>query len=80
MVHWEDPEGSGGEGGGRGDWDGEHICKSMADSCQCMTKSPQYCKKKNGIKNKATKKNDIYFLLIYLTVLGLSCGMWNLVP
>ena len=22
LVHWEDPEGSGGEGGGRGDWDG----------------------------------------------------------
>ena len=25
MVHWEDPEGSGGEGGGSGDRDGEHI-------------------------------------------------------
>ena len=25
VVHWEDPEGSGGEGGGRGDWDGEHM-------------------------------------------------------
>ena len=23
QVHWEDPEGSGGEGGGRGNWDGE---------------------------------------------------------
>ena len=23
LVHWEDPEGSGGEGGGRGTWDGE---------------------------------------------------------
>ena len=22
---WEDLEGSGGEGGGRGDWDGEHM-------------------------------------------------------
>ena len=22
LVHWEDPEESGGEGGGRGDWDG----------------------------------------------------------
>ena len=37
LVHWEDPEESGGDGGGRGDWDGEHS-KSMADSCQCMTK------------------------------------------
>ena len=23
LVHWEDPEESGGEGGGRGDWAGE---------------------------------------------------------
>ena len=25
LVHWEDPEESGGEGGGRADWDGEHM-------------------------------------------------------
>ena len=25
LVHWEDQEGSGGEGGGRGDQDGEYI-------------------------------------------------------
>ena len=25
LVHWEDPEGAGGEGGGRGDRDGEHM-------------------------------------------------------
>ena len=25
LVHWEDPEGSGGEGVGRGDQDGEHM-------------------------------------------------------
>ena len=25
LVQWEDPEGSGREGGGRGDWDGEHM-------------------------------------------------------
>ena len=25
LVHWEDPEGLGREGGGRGDWDGEHM-------------------------------------------------------
>ena len=25
LVHWEDPEGLGGEGGGRGDQDGEHM-------------------------------------------------------
>ena len=38
LVHWEDPEGLGREGGGRGDQDGEYS-KSMADSCQCMTKT-----------------------------------------
>ena len=25
LVHWEDVEGSGGVGGGRGDRDGEHM-------------------------------------------------------
>ena len=25
LVHWEDPEGSGREGGGREDWDGEYM-------------------------------------------------------
>ena len=25
LVHWEDPEESGGEGGGRGDQDGEYM-------------------------------------------------------
>ena len=25
LVHWEDPEGSGGEGGGTGDRDGEYM-------------------------------------------------------
>ena len=25
LVHWEDPEGWDGEGGGRGDKDGEHM-------------------------------------------------------
>ena len=25
LVHWEDPEQSGGEGGGRGDRDGEYM-------------------------------------------------------
>ena len=36
LVHWEDPEGSGREGGGMGMG---NTCKSMADSCQCMTKT-----------------------------------------
>ena len=25
LVHWEDPEESGGDGGGRGDWGGEYM-------------------------------------------------------
>ena len=25
LVHWENLGGAGGEGGGRGDWDGEHM-------------------------------------------------------
>ena len=25
VAHWEDLEGWGGEGGGRGDWDAEHM-------------------------------------------------------
>ena len=25
LVHWEDPEEAGGEGGGKGDWDGEYM-------------------------------------------------------
>ena len=25
LVHWENPEESGGERGGRGDWDGEYM-------------------------------------------------------
>ena len=33
-VHWDDPEGWDGEGGGRGVQDGD-TCKSMTDSCQC---------------------------------------------
>jgi len=37
-VHWDSPEGWGGEGGGRGFRMGD-TCTSMADSCQCMAKS-----------------------------------------
>ena len=38
LVHWDDPEGWDGEGGGRGVQDGS-TCKSMADSCQCVAKT-----------------------------------------
>ena len=45
LVHWDDPEGGDGEGGGRGFRMG-NMCTAMADSCQCMAKPIQYCKVK----------------------------------
>ena len=36
-VHWDNPEGGDGEGGGRGFWDGD-TCTPVADSCQYMAK------------------------------------------
>ena len=38
LMHWDDPEGWGGEGGGRGFRMGETYTP-MADSCQSMAKS-----------------------------------------
>ena len=38
LVHWDDPEGWDGEGGGRGVQDG-NTRTPMADSCQCMAKT-----------------------------------------
>ena len=38
LVHWDDPEGWDGEGGGRGDHDGD-TCTPIADACQCMAKT-----------------------------------------
>ena len=42
LVHWDDPEGWDGKGGGRGFRMG-NTCKAMLDSCQCMAKPIQYC-------------------------------------
>ena len=42
LVHWDDPEEWDGEGGGREDQDGENMY--MADSCERMAKTKQYCK------------------------------------
>ena len=36
LVHWDDPDGWDGEGGGRGVQEG-NTCTPMADSCQCMS-------------------------------------------
>ena len=47
LVHWDDPEGWDGEGGGGGLRMGNSYTP-MADSCQCKTnvvaKPLQYCK------------------------------------
>ena len=45
LVHWDDPEGWDGEGGGRGFRIG-NTCTPVVDSCQCMAKPIQYCKVK----------------------------------
>ena len=38
LMHWDDPEGWDGEGGGREIQDG-NTCTPMADSCECMAKT-----------------------------------------
>ena len=43
LVHWDDPEGWYGEGGGRRVQDGEH-CIPVADSFQYLAKLIQFCK------------------------------------
>ena len=45
LVHWDDPEGWYGEGGGMGFRVG-NSCTPVVDSCQCMAKPIQYCKVK----------------------------------
>ena len=40
LVHWDDPEGWDGEGGG---FRMGNTCTPMADSCQCVVKTIQYC-------------------------------------
>ena len=37
LVHWDNPERCGGEGGGRGFRIG-NTCTPVVDSCQCMAK------------------------------------------
>ena len=40
LVHGDDPEGWDGEGGG---FRMGNTCTPMADSCQCVVKTIQYC-------------------------------------
>ena len=43
LVHWDDPEGCDGEGGG---FRMENTCTPMVNSCQCIAKPIPYCKVK----------------------------------
>ena len=43
VVHWDNPEGWDGEGGGRGFGTRGHMC-AVADSCECMQNPPQHGK------------------------------------
>ena len=73
LVHWEDPEGSGGEGGGRGDWGGgsawEIYVNPWLIHVNVWQKPLQYCKiislqiiKINGkIFFKCAKRFHIHF-------------------
>ena len=44
LVHWDNPEGWDGEGGGRGEFRMGNTCTPVADSCQCMAKPVQFVK------------------------------------
>ena len=65
LVHWDDPEGWDGEGGGGGFWMG-NTCTSMADSYQCMANPLQYCKVIRFQKiNLFKKKNLALFFYVW---------------
>ena len=51
LVHWDDPEGWYGEGGGVGFRMG-NTCTPVVDGCWCMAKPIQYCKVKEIKKKK----------------------------
>ena len=79
LAHWDDPEGWDGEGGGRGDQDGEHMY-SHVDSCQCMAKPIQYCKLKINKTGKNEKininlffKRAFMYMRMILTLIFLHC-------
>ena len=55
LVHWDDPEGWYGEGGGRWVQDGEHMY-TLGDAWRCMANPIQYCKLNNNNNFKKTQK------------------------
>ena len=60
LVHWEDLEGPGGEGGGRGDRDGEHM---WTHGCFISMYDKIHYNKKKNKENKQTKKENVDFPL-----------------
>ena len=44
LVHWDDPGGGCGEGGGRGVQEGGGTGVPVADSFRCLAELIQYCK------------------------------------
>ena len=72
-MHWEDLEGSGGEGGGRGDRDGE---QPMAVSFQCMTKSTTIKKKKSRDITLPTNVHLVKAMVFPVVMYG--CESWTI--
>ena len=74
LVHWDDPEGWYGEGGGRRVQDGEHIY-TCGRFILIMAKPIQYCKvklKKRKKKAQRSTKAKQYALLEYINICKLT--------
>ena len=56
LVHWDDPEGWYGEGGGREVQDGEHVYTHGRCMLIVLAKPIQYCK----VKKKKKKRYGIF--------------------
>jgi len=70
LVHWNDPEGWYGEGGGRRVQDGEHVY-TRADSRWYMAKPIQYCKVKKKTHTQyyiGSRYLELKFLKIPFTI------------
>ena len=59
LLHWDDPEGWDGEGGGNRMFRMGNTCTTMAESCQCMAKPTKYCKVISLQLNKLIKKIEV---------------------
>ena len=56
LVHWDDPEGWYGEGGGRGVQDGDHVYTCGGFMLIYGKTNRQYCKVKKKEKKKKRKE------------------------